>query len=113
VFSLLSSLIFNQEYQPCFLRANRKVQKRSHTLRYVLKNRKTDTVLFVVLFTLYLKEDVDENGNVKDGVEGGKPFEMMPKEQAEKHEREKNGIAGHGVKEESEKLPDTSEDDVD
>jgi hypothetical protein len=79
----------------------------------VLKNRKTDTVLFVVLFTLYLKEDVDENGNVKDGVEGGKPFEMMPKEQMEKHQREKNGIAEHGVKEESEKLPDTCEDDVD
>jgi hypothetical protein len=94
------------------LRANRKVQKRSHTLRYVLKNRKTDTVLFVVLFTLYLKEDVDENGNVKDGVEGGKPFEMMPKDQAET-QREKNGIAEHGVKEESEKQPDTSEDDVD
>src|SRR6266536_2780808 len=50
--------------------------KRSHTLRYVLKNRATDTVLFVVLFTLYLKEDVDEDGNVKDGVEGGKPFDL-------------------------------------
>jgi hypothetical protein len=37
----------------------------------------------------------------------------MPKEQAEKHQREKNGIAEHGIKEDSEKLPDTSEDDVD
>jgi len=95
------------------LRTNRKVQKRSHTLRYTLKNRKTDTVLFVVLFTLYLKEDVDENGNVKDGVEGGKPFELMPKDQAEKHEREKNGIAAHEEKIENGKLPVTSEDDVD
>jgi hypothetical protein len=95
------------------LRANRKVQKRSHTLRYVLKNRKTDTVLFVVLFTLYLKEDVDENGNLKDGVEGGKPFELMPKDQAEKHEREKNGIASHDEKQQVEMLPDTNEDDVD
>lgn len=95
------------------MRANRKVQKRSHTLRYVLKNRKTDTVLFVVLFTLYLKEDVDEKGNLKDGVEGGKPFELMPREQAEKHEREKNGIAAHAEIIENEKLPDTSEDDVD
>jgi hypothetical protein len=79
----------------------------------VLKNRKTDTVLFVVLFTLYLKEDVDENGNVKDGVEGGKPFELMPKDQAEKHELQKNGIATHEEEIEIEKLPDTSEDDVD
>jgi len=80
-------------------------------LRYVLKNRKTDTVLFVVLFTLYLKEDVDEHGNVKDGVEGGKPFHLLPKELAEKHEREKNGVAKDTV--ENEKIPDTSEDDVD
>jgi hypothetical protein len=79
----------------------------------VLKNRKTDTVLFVVLFTLYLKEDVDENGKVKDGVEGGKPFELMPKDQAEKHEREKNGIVAHEEKVENEKLPETNEDDVD
>lgn len=26
-----------------------------------------------VVFTLYLKEDVDEDGNVKAGVEAGKP----------------------------------------
>ena len=51
----------------------RKEQKRSHALRYVLKNRKTDKVYMVVLFTLYLKEDVDEDGNVKVGVEAGKP----------------------------------------
>jgi hypothetical protein len=94
------------------LRVNRRVQKRSHTLRYVLKNRKTHTVLFVVLFTLYLKEDVDENGVLKDGVEGGKPFELMPKEQAEKHEREKNGIMANGDHE-SEKFPETNADDVD
>jgi hypothetical protein len=25
-----------------------------------------------VVFTLYLKEDVDEAGNIKEGVEGGK-----------------------------------------
>ncbi|CZS97603.1 uncharacterized protein RAG0_06593 [Rhynchosporium agropyri] len=86
----------------------RKVQKRSHSLRYTLKNRATDQVLFVVLFTLYLKEDVDEDGNVKDGVEGGKPFEGKAK-----------GIDGRdeeGKKEEikdGQKLPDTSADDVD
>ena len=41
-------------------------EKRSHTLRYTLKNRKTNKVLFVVLFTLYLKEDVDEQGHLKE-----------------------------------------------
>lgn len=68
--------------------------KRSHTLRYVLKNRATDTVLFVVLFTLYLKEDVDENGIVKDGVEGGKPLALMGEKERRRHERAKNGLDG-------------------
>ena len=80
----------------------------------MLKNRKTDTVLFVVLFTLYLKEDVDEKGNLKDGVEGGKPFDLLPADVAEKHEREKNGLpAGDEHTKDNEKLPDTSQDDVD
>ncbi|KAK0114359.1 hypothetical protein ONS95_013851 [Cadophora gregata] len=89
-------------------------------LRYTLKNRATDTVLFVVLFTLYLKEDVDENGNVKEGVEGGKPFEGKAngvEGEEEEKEKEKVGVEKVGeqaVKEkENEKLPDTSEDDVD
>ncbi|TQS39122.1 hypothetical protein Golomagni_00357 [Golovinomyces magnicellulatus] len=43
--------------------------RRSHTLRYVLKNRATNTVLFVVVFSLYMKEDVDEHGKVKESVE--------------------------------------------
>ncbi|CZR56038.1 uncharacterized protein PAC_05926 [Phialocephala subalpina] len=68
--------------------------KRSHTLRYVLKNRATDTVLFVVLFTLYLKEDVDESGIVKDGVEGGKPLALMGEKERRRHERAKNGLDG-------------------
>ena len=93
----------------------RKVQKRSHTLRYTLKNRKTDTVLFVVLFTLYLKEDVDEEGNVKEGVEGGKPFDLLPQEQKERHEREKNGehVEQEAEVDDKENVPQTSEDDVD
>ncbi|KAH8594739.1 hypothetical protein B0O99DRAFT_624594 [Bisporella sp. PMI_857] len=61
--------------------------KRSHTLRYVLKNRATNKALFVVLFTLYLKEDVDELGNVKPGVEGGMPFDKMSSEEAGKHKK--------------------------
>ncbi len=39
--------------------------KRSHQLRYVLRNRATSDVYLVVLFTLYLKEDVNEDGSLK------------------------------------------------
>ena len=39
--------------------------KRSHQLRYVLRNRATEEVYLVVLFTLYLKEDVNEDGSLK------------------------------------------------
>jgi hypothetical protein len=92
----------------------RKELKRSHTLRYVMKNRKTGDVLFVVLFTLYLKGDVDENGNLKEGVEGGKPFDLLPEGEKEKHLKEKNGDMegeGEGVKKEEAKTND--DDDVD
>ena len=75
-------------------------------------------MLLVVLFTLYLKEDVDENGILKDGVEGGKPFYLMSKEQADKHEKEKNeremnGNVIYDEKAESYTFPDTNADDVD
>ncbi|KAJ8069998.1 hypothetical protein OCU04_000402 [Sclerotinia nivalis] len=82
-------------------------------LRYVLKNRKTGEVLFVVLFTLYLKEDVDENGKLKDGVEGGKPFNQLPKKVAEKHTREKNREEEGTEKKEEKVEKDTNDDDDD
>ncbi|KAJ4292860.1 hypothetical protein N0V88_005518 [Collariella sp. IMI 366227] len=60
-------------------------RKRSHQLRYVLRNRSTGQVYLVVLFTLHLKEDVNEDGTLKpaalaavaqaSGGKGGK----MPK----------------------------------
>jgi len=92
----------------------RKEQKRSHTLRYVLKNRKTGTVYLVVLFTLFLKEDVNEDGSIKEGVEGGKLLGAPPKgvddhvdhkdgNKAEQHADEKKPDVGEG----------TSPDDVD
>ena len=72
---------------------NRKEQKRSHTLRYVLKNRATNKVLFVVLFTLYLKEDVDEEGNIKQRAmeDANKPFELRDEETKKKHGGGKGG----------------------
>lgn len=39
--------------------------KRSHTLRYVLRNRATNQVYLVILFALYRKEDVNEDGSIK------------------------------------------------
>ncbi|KEY65683.1 hypothetical protein S7711_07515 [Stachybotrys chartarum IBT 7711] len=38
-------------------------------LRYVLRNKETDEVYLVVLFTLYRKEDVNEDGTLKQGAE--------------------------------------------
>jgi hypothetical protein len=45
-----------------FLRDHR---KRSHQLRYVLRNRSTGQVYLVVLFSLHLVEDVNEDGTLK------------------------------------------------
>ncbi|KAK2034084.1 DUF1769-domain-containing protein [Colletotrichum zoysiae] len=46
-------------------------------LRYVLRNKATGEVYLVVLFTLYLKDDVNEDGTLKAGAEssksGGRP----------------------------------------
>ncbi|KAK4159426.1 hypothetical protein QBC43DRAFT_272458 [Cladorrhinum sp. PSN259] len=39
--------------------------KHSHKLRYVLRNRKTGQVYLVVLFTLHLAEDINEDGSLK------------------------------------------------
>lgn len=68
----------------------------------MLKNRATNKVLFVVLFTLYLKEDIDEDGNVKEGVEGGKPIYLLGDKERERHERLKNGDDIEGDAEEAE-----------
>lgn len=35
----------------------------------MLKNRVSGTVYLVVLFTLFLKEDVNEDGSIKEGAE--------------------------------------------
>lgn len=40
-------------------------KKRSHQLRYVLRNKTTKQVYLVILFTLYLNEDVNEDGSLK------------------------------------------------
>lgn len=45
----------------------RTTPSRSHTLRYVLKNRKTGECYLAVCFTLHLKDDVDEDGTIREG----------------------------------------------
>lgn len=47
------------------LRSN---QRRSHQLRYVLRNKTTKETYLVVLFTLYHKDFVNEDGSLKDGA---------------------------------------------
>ena len=88
----------------------------------MLKDRATNEELLVVLFTLYLKEDVDADGNVKDGVEGGKPIHLMNDSEKKTLESNTNGAGAEskdvksqngGVEKPKETLPDTNEDDVD
>lgn len=74
----------------------------------MLKNRATGQVYFVVLFTLYLKEDVNEDGSIKEGILGGRQLEGEHDhghdDAATPHvENEKQGVNG----------AETSADDVD
>lgn len=39
--------------------------RRSHAVRYVLRNRATGDAYLVIVFSLYLKEDVNEDGSLK------------------------------------------------
>ncbi|KAI1314211.1 DUF1769-domain-containing protein [Xylaria venustula] len=55
--------------------------KRSHTLRYVLRNRSTGDTYLVILFTLYLREDVNEDGSLKPAaLEATREDKEMAKE---------------------------------
>lgn len=40
------------------------------SVRYVLRNKSTGTVYLVILFTIYRKEDVNEDGSLKPGAVG-------------------------------------------
>ena len=42
--------------------------RRSHQLRYVLRNKATGDVYLVVVFTMYLKEDVNQDGTLREGA---------------------------------------------
>ncbi len=48
----------------------------SHSLRYVMRNRKTDEPLLVIVFTLVPKEQVEKKGG--EAVEDKKKTEEAP-----------------------------------
>ncbi|KAI0595529.1 hypothetical protein F4775DRAFT_568697 [Biscogniauxia sp. FL1348] len=91
---------------------NNKQPKRSHALRYVLRNRSTGDTYLVVVFTLYLREDIDEDGELKPAareaiaqeqraVEGGKVDGKSREEALEDDDsKEKNENIGDKYKEE-------------
>jgi hypothetical protein len=84
----------------------------------VLKNRKTDTIYLVVLFTLYLKEDVNEDGSIKEGVVGGKPIEgravgVEDHDDGHGHDEHANGHVVSGGETAKPSTQETSADDVD
>ncbi|VUC20069.1 unnamed protein product [Clonostachys rosea] len=93
----------------------RSTPKRSHTLRYVLRNRATGEVYMTVCFTLYLKEDVNEDGTLKEGVDGSET-PVLPKAESSGDEEFDEDAA---LKEAAEKLEikdeatKTSSDDLD
>jgi len=56
--------IATHSFQPILFFSSRPHPKRSHQLRYVLRNRSTGQLYLVILFTLYRKEDVNEDGTI-------------------------------------------------
>ncbi|PHH68624.1 hypothetical protein CDD82_403 [Ophiocordyceps australis] len=46
----------------------RKPERRSHELRYVLRDKRTAKVYLVVLITIYLREDVGPDGTIAEGA---------------------------------------------
>lgn len=89
----------------------------------MLKDVGTDKLLFCVLFTLYLKEDVDEDGNLKEGVLGGKPLSLMTEAEKKQHQEQvekvasgKDNVKDDGAKKEEDVKKgkvETNEDDLD
>ncbi|KAK3385413.1 hypothetical protein B0H63DRAFT_472883 [Podospora didyma] len=103
--------------------------KRSHQLRYVLRHRTTGHVYLVVLFTLHLKEDINEDGTLKpaakealakaSGGHGKKGAPLDDDSDKSKHDHfdeekaldeARRKLSGVGLDEPG---PETNDDDVD
>ncbi|CAJ2499764.1 Uu.00g026170.m01.CDS01 [Anthostomella pinea] len=64
-------------------------------LRYVLRNRSTNETYLVILFTLYLKEDVNEDGSLKPAaLEATREDRQMTKDSGKLVESEDKGESG-------------------
>lgn len=90
----------------------------------MLKNRVTGVVYLVVLFSLYLKEDVNEDGTIKEGVDlstgkqvtvSEEDVEESESSSDEEEVEEKKPAAKNGEKADDKKKQygDTNADDVD
>lgn len=73
-------------------------------LRYVLKDRSTNTALLVIVFTLFLKDDTDDDGNVKKGVVPGQLITEMGQDRQEMHEHATRDLKGGSVDSHEEEL---------
>lgn len=111
---------FLGEYMDQRCHSGNKPVKRSHTLRYVLKNRVDGTVYLVVLFTLYLKKNINEDGTIKEGVrmdEGGPLDEEIEGSGTDTDGEDQYESAEEGEEVEGKKdrggFKETSADDVD
>ena len=60
--------------------------RRQHDLRYVLKNKETGDVFFVVVFTLVLKEDLEK----EEAAQKSKGTETKPESREGKEKEESN-----------------------
>lgn len=88
----------------------------------MLKNRVTGVVYLVVVFSLYLKEDVNEDGTIKEGVDLNKGKQVTVGEDGTEEsasssssEEEAKPAAKNGVKvdDKKEEYGETNADDVD
>ncbi|PNY23092.1 Uncharacterized protein TCAP_06957 [Tolypocladium capitatum] len=83
----------------------RATRRRSHQLRYVLRNRETSEVYLVVVIKLYLKDDVNEDGTLKQGAVE-RAAEAAGDGEAERGEKDETQV----LREASEKLGPTGEE---
>lgn len=72
VYGWLTRADFSLRLPGFTLHATKYVDEKNHDLRYVLKNRHTNEVYFVILFTLVLVGTDDEKGHIKEVEEGVK-----------------------------------------
>ncbi len=87
--------------------------RRSHQFRYVLRNKTTGAVYLVVVFTLYLKEDLNEDGTLKEGAKP-RAGDVEGAGDDDEHEEHDSESVLAQAKEKFGKPPhETSADDVD